>query len=170
MSHTVKMEVEVKDREAFCAAVVAAGGTIIGEGLHKLYETSEHGLAVTLPDWQFPIVLASDGLKFDDYNGAWGNRKTLDAIVESYALSAAENAAKAQGWYCERSAERVVIYHPDGGTITVEKNGTVDAACFEGRNCSEATAPIEAALGKSVEETIKPEMLHERVRLHERES
>lgn len=169
MSHTVKMDIEIKERDCFTAALQAAGATILGEGTHRLFETSETGLGFKLKGWHYPLVLTNDGLKFDDYNGAWGNRADLEAITGEYALQVAAKAATQQGWYHERQGAQLVIYHPDGGTISVGANGTVDAACFEGRNCAEATAPIEQALGRSAETTIKPEMMMERVRINERE-
>lgn len=165
MSHTVTCEIDIRDREAFAAVARAMGAEILGEGVHSLFESHEAGLGIKLDGWLFPIVLGEKGLKFDDYGGKWGNPADIGALTERYALSVARKAAEAQGWYCEEAAGTLTIYHPDGGTITVGADGSVDAACFEGRSCADATAPLEAALGRARESVSKPEMLHERARV-----
>lgn len=172
MSHTVKMDVQIRDLAVFTEAMIALGATVLGEGSHKLYESTEIGHGFRLPGFTFPVVATKSGdLRFDDYEGRWGDRRLIDSAVETYTLGVARQAAEAQGWYVETATDgsHITIYHPDGGTITVEKSGTVDAACFEGRSCGEATSPIELALGRVAEDTQKPEMLMERIRISERE-
>lgn len=160
MSHTVTVEIEVRDRDAFEAAVLALGGEVLGEGVWDLFETRTHeGFAVQLPGWRYPLILTPEGLKLDNYGGRWGSEESLLRFQERYAIEAARRAAEAQGWYCEESAEgALVIYHPDGGTLTVEPSGAIDATCFEGRACAAATEPIEAALGRRRNATEKAEM------------
>jgi hypothetical protein len=147
------------------------GATVLGEGTFRLFEgrQSFEGFAVKFEGWQFPIIATADGLKYDDYKGRWGNPADVLALREGYAIAVARKAAEAQGWYSETDAAGdLVVYHPDGGTITVTRAGAVDAACFEGRSCTEATAPLEAALGKPLESVAKPELLHERARISAR--
>lgn len=149
MSHTVTVDIEIKDRQALAAAALRLGGEVLGEGSHRLFQGAEVGFGVKLPDWLYPIVLTEEGLKLDNYGGRWGSEASLTRFQERYAIAAAKNAAEAQGWYAEETLEgALVIYHPDGGTLTVEPDGTVDAECFEGRSCAEASAPIEEALGR----------------------
>lgn len=111
-----------------------------------------------MPGWHYPCILADNGeLAFDNYNGAWGNAAALETLSAEYALEAAAAAARVQGWYCERSGSLLTIYHPDGGTITVDAAGAVDASMFTGADCVTACAPIEAALGSRSERTLKAE-------------
>lgn len=158
MSHTVKVKVEFKDTGALARAVELMGGAVIGQGQHELYSGSEPGWGFTLPGWQYPLILRADGsLAFDDYHGYWGNVADLDRLKAEYALGAAEVAAQAQGWYCERVSGELMIYHPDGGVLRVNAEGTVDASQFTGPNCVLAAAPIEQALGTAGGHELKPE-------------
>jgi hypothetical protein len=154
------------DPRALKAAVEAMGGQFLGEGQYKLYSSSEIGLGFRLPGWTYPCICRSDGtLAYDDYNGAWGNVNDLQRLKGAYAIEAARLAAQDLGWYTELHGDELVIHHPDGGTLTVSPNGTVDAACFLGRDCASAAAPIEAALGRKVDTTLKPEYFQERAKI-----
>jgi hypothetical protein len=167
MSHTVKVKVELKDRVALARVIVAMGGRVLGEGTHSLFAAAEQGFGFTLPGWQFPLVLKDNGeLAFDDYKGAWGKVSDLDRLKDRYALSVARAAAEAQGWLCEEAPAGLTIYHPDGGTLTVRPDGTVDAAGFEGCGCTNATEAIERAMGSRQEEHIKDEYFAERARIN----
>lgn len=167
MSHTVTCKVEMRDTEALARAALRLGGEVLGEGQHGLYEGSERGFAVKLPDWLYPLVLTPSGLRYDNYKGRWGSEETLNQLTDAYAMEAARGEAERQGWYSEDLPDGagLKIYHPDGGTITVGPGGTVDADCFEGRDCAVATAPIEAAMGRQATVNEKPEMRHERAHL-----
>jgi hypothetical protein len=166
-SHTRRVSVEYRDRDAFGRCAIALGGTVLGEGDHRLYETHETGYGVTLPDWHYPIVLRSDrSLAYDDYNGSWGNVADLAKLKDRYAIEAARSAAEAQGWYCENdAANNLVIYHPEGGTLTVNAKGVVDLAGFVGSSCTEPGRIIAEALGRTVETQDKPEMHTEFARM-----
>jgi hypothetical protein len=60
------------------------------------------GLAVQLPDWVYPVVanLATGELKFDDFNGRWGDRSHLDAFLQAYACEKAKSEARRRGHQC----------------------------------------------------------------------
>jgi len=155
MSHTVKQKVDLTNKDALTKAVVKFGGTVIGEGAHRLYQANEEtGFAFNLPGWQYKLVLTDDGtLKFDDYGGCWGDRKDITRLTEIYAIEVAKFAAEQQGWmYEEQSDGSLLIYHPDGGTLSVSKDGRVDAENFIGGGCADATEVIAAALGRHTDE------------------
>jgi hypothetical protein len=156
LSHTTKVKVEFLDTDALGAAVIALGGTVLGEGSWRLYQGYEVGFGFRLQGWQYPCVLTGEELKFDTYNGRWGNEADLSRLNTEYALSVSMKAAQAQGWYCERSQDSVIIHHPDGGVITVTSQG-VDASQFLGADCVSACAPIEGAIGSQSERTLKNE-------------
>ena len=157
MSHTTKIKVEFRDPDSLGAAVLALGGKVLGQGSHHLFGGNVQGFGFQMPSWHYPCILGADGsLSFDTYNGAWGNEADLALLKGEYSLQVAEKAANAQGWMSERRADEVIIYHPDGGIITVSARG-VDASQFLGADCVSACAPIEQAIGSQPERSLKQE-------------
>jgi hypothetical protein len=169
MSHTVKIKVEMRDRLMLEKVITQVRGTVLGDGVHRLYQGQEQGFGFNLPDWKYPIVLKENGeLAFDDYNGSWGDRKNIDSLKERYAIEAAKAAAEAQGWLTESiTGGGLLIYHPDGGTLTVKPDGSVDAENFVGTGCLGASATIENAMGTRQSQSIKLDMFAERARIRE---
>lgn len=168
MSHTVKVKVQLRNKIALGSSVVELQGNVLGDGTHRLYQGAEVGFGFTLPKWHFPLVLKEGGeLAYDDYNGVWGNPADITRLTELYALIVAKQAAAAQGWLTEMTGDRLLVFHPTGGVLTVLKNGTVDADNFIGTGCTGATATLEAAMGVRKEEQLKDEYFVERARVHE---
>lgn len=159
MSHTVTVEIEFRDRPAFeraCGIVNAKIGT---EGEHKLYSSRHNGLAVTLPGWQYPIIVTASGhVAYDNFNGSWGNERELENLKEAYAIEVSKGVCDQLGWYNEQQQDgSLLVFHPDGGTITIAKGGKIDASGFTGTNCAVATAPLESALGSTSDSNKKIE-------------
>jgi hypothetical protein len=75
-----------------------------------------------------------------------------------YATIAIEMKCDQLGWYHERNGNTVTVYHPAGGTVTVDQEGQLDAQGFHGSSCTDATLPLEQALGRRLGESVKPEM------------
>lgn len=170
MSHTVKVRVALRDKNALGITITKMHGSVLGEGTHQLYQGGEQGWGFTLPGWRYPLVLKENGvLAYDDFHGHWGNVADLDKLRERYALEAARQAAEAQGWITEEVNGALVIYHPDGGTLTVRVDGTVDASGFVGTACTTATEAIEAALGPRQEQQLKDGYFAERAHVAETE-
>lgn len=167
MSHTVTVRVEYRDLDALAAAVVTLGGKVLGQAAHRLYEGSVYGWGAQLPGWRYPIVLGEDGvLAYDDYEGRWGDVQALTRLRERYAIEAARRAAEAQGWIAQDQPDgSLLIYHPDGGTLTVSSSGEVAADGFVGGGCIEAAQPIEQALGRPSERSLRPEYWAERAKV-----
>lgn len=158
-SHTVTVEVQVKDKGPLGAAVEAMGGTVLGDGTHKLYSNNcESGFGFTLPCWRYPLILRDDGtLAFDDYHGHWGNPEDLKKLTARYAIEAARQAADVQGWNAEDQHDgSLKIEHPSGAYMTVQPDGTVEAFGFIGSAC-DVTSVIEEAMGKPTDRAFKPE-------------
>ena len=89
-----------------------------------------------------------------------------EGLVGDYTIETARNAANAQTWpVVDNSDGSIIIYHPSGGTLTVNRDGTVDANGFVGSGCTVASI-IENTLGTTRETTFKPEFyaLRERLR------
>ena len=160
MSHTVTVDVKMKNREALCKAAEAMGLTILGEGSHRLYSSSHQGLGIKLPGWNYPVVVTEDGvIHYDDYNGLWGNPNDIDRLTADYAQAVVEVECDKLGWYHEKQDNgEMVVHHPSGGTITIQRGGRLDAQGFHGTSCSDATRPLEQALGLRRGEALKPEM------------
>jgi hypothetical protein len=155
-SHTVRVAVELRDADALAAAVAALGGQWLGQGEHALYERPEVGLGFRLAGWRYPLVLRADGtLAYDDYQGRWGRVADLDRLQGEYTLALAERRCADLGWQCERQGDRLIVYHPAGGTLTVTAGGEVDADGFVGQGCHDAILTLD--LGRVTEAQAKPE-------------
>ncbi len=148
-SHTATVKAAyAKNIAALEAAVIKAGGTWLGQGKHKLYQsTAEHGHGFTLPNWRYPLVLRKDGtIAYDDYKGAWGNVKDLQALENSYAECGMQAKAEELGWTCQNDGTTLTIYHPSGGTLTVV-DGKLATEGFVGSGCHDAAALLTDAVG-----------------------
>ncbi|MBI4474387.1 MAG: DUF2997 domain-containing protein [Acidobacteria bacterium] len=158
MSHTAQTKVEYRDKGALGKAILGMGGKVLGEGQYRLFGGPETGFGFTLSGWRYPLVLTSDGtLKFDDYEGEWGNRADLDRLKIEYAAAVVESKCAELCWSTQRESNgSITIYHP-GGTIVVTPDGTVDAIGFQGRGCEAAVDAIAAALGEETARYCKPE-------------
>ena len=122
MSHLVTITTEVRDQVALQAACRRLKLADPVQGTFKLFSAQATGLAVQLPGWRFPVVcqLETGQLQFDDYEGRWGERRHLDALLQTYAVELAKLAARRNG--------HTVIEQPlsDGSIkLTVQVNGGV---------------------------------------------
>lgn len=158
-SHTATVRVEFRDRDALGRAAERMGGRVIGEGEHRLFSTNEKGFAVQLPNWKFPIILREDGkLAFDNYNGAWGATADLESLTSAYAVEAARAAATAQGWMVQDETDgSLIVFHPDGGTLTVSAGGKLEASGFTGSACHAPSEILTAAMGTVTSMENKPD-------------
>lgn len=99
MSHIVQIETEVRDAEAVRAACKRLGLEVPVLGTARLYEAEVAGLLVKLPEWVYPVVVdtATGQVKYDNYNGAWGEQRHLDAFLQSYSVEKAKLEARKRG-------------------------------------------------------------------------
>lgn len=148
MSRTIYTHLAYRDTEILARVVKAMGGQVLGLGTHQLYASRETGFGIKLPRWQYPLVVKPTGqFAYDDYHGQWGNIEDLKELEGRYTLAAAAAAAEVQGWQMELTNEKLVIYHPSGGTLIVTPDGKIDADCFVGINCADATEAIAKFMG-----------------------
>ena len=99
MSHIVTIKTEIRDAAAVRAACQRLG---LAEPVHdtvKLFSGEVTGLAVKLPDWQYPVVcdLSSGEARYDNFNGRWGDQKHLDKFMQAYAVEKAKLEARRRG-------------------------------------------------------------------------
>lgn len=138
-SHTAKITVEYRDLDALKSAVESMQGKWLGAGSHQLYQGPYTGTGFQLEGWRYPCVLDQAGdLHFDNFDGRWGDAVDLDRLKGAYCLAAAEQAAHAQGWLCQRTDTGLVVHHPSGGALTITPDGALDAAGFVGTGCHDA--------------------------------
>ena len=146
MSHTAQIAADYANADALAAAVEKMGGTLLGDGAHKLYSSTARGQGIQLPGWEYPIVVCDGSrLEYDDYGGRWGDVADLERLHEEYSWSLTELAAQRVGWQTERTAEGVRVYHPSGATLTVTSTD-VDLQGFVGGACKEAMRQLALPL------------------------
>ena len=183
MSHITKIKIQVKSLEALKSAAARCGlvfrehqkthkwyGQFVGDYASDVaieqMGRCDHALGIpcNYQAYEVGVCMQADGsytLQWDFWQGGYGLQDCIGKdgakLIAEYGLEAALEAAQAQGWYCERSADAVVIHHPDGGVIIVNAAGEVDASQFTGASCVAACAPIEGALGSQSERSLKNE-------------
>lgn len=98
MSHNIKVNAELKDRDALIAACQREE-IRMEEGTHQLFSGSEKGLGVWLPGWRYPAVVKEDGsVVFDNYNGRWGDMEQMNRLKAIYGVEFAKCKARMQGY------------------------------------------------------------------------
>jgi hypothetical protein len=107
MSHIVVIETRVHDAAALIAACRRLG---LAEPLHgnvRLFSGDATGLSVKLPGWLYPIVVdtADGSIKYDNYEGRWGEPEKLGRLLQMYAVEKAKIEARKQG-YCVTEQSR----------------------------------------------------------------
>lgn len=174
MSHTVTTKVEYKNLQNLESAVLAMGGQVIGEASHNLFQHSNvQGWGFRLPGWQYPLVLTKEGeLKYDDYNGRWGNPKDLEGLKGRYIMNQHKQTAADYGWVCEEQTNGTLLMHdPAGGgrTLTMYPDGTIDANGYGGCGCAEASALFSGKLGAVMGEVRKEAFYEEHAQVQQAE-
>ena len=99
MSHLVSIEAKIRDPVALAAACVRLGLSQPTQGKAQLFTSEASGLIVQLPGWTYPAVIdtATGSVACDTYNGAWGDPKELDKLLQAYAVEKARLVARQAG-------------------------------------------------------------------------
>ena len=102
MSHIVQIKTEVRDAAAVRAACHRLGLTKPVHGTTKLFSGEVSGLAVQLPDWQYPVVCdtATGQVRYDNFGGRWGDQQHLDRFQQAYAVEKTKIEARRTGHTC----------------------------------------------------------------------
>ena len=120
MSHIVTIQTQVKDASAVRAACQRLGLPEPVRGKTKLFSGEVEGLAVQLPEWIYPSVCdtASGTLRYDNFNGRWGDSRQLDRFLQAYACERAKAEARKRGHQCTEAQL------PDGSIkLTIQVQG-----------------------------------------------
>ena len=99
MSHIVTIQVKIHDAAAIAAACQRLKLPAPTTGTTRLFSGEATGVAVQLPDWVYAVVCdtGSGQVRFDNFNGRWGDPKHLDRFLQAYAVEAAKAAARRKG-------------------------------------------------------------------------
>lgn len=101
MSHIVVIETRVHDAAALAVACRRLGLAEPVHGNVRLFNGDAAGLAVKLSGWRYPIVVdtADGSIKYDNYEGRWGDPEKLGLLLQMYAVEKAKIEARKRG-YC----------------------------------------------------------------------
>ena len=99
MSHIVEIKTEVRDEQAVKAACTRLSLPQPERKAAKLFSDTVTGLCVQLPGWLYPVVCdtQSGQLKYDNYEGRWGEQKHLNLFLQGYAVEKAKLEARRKG-------------------------------------------------------------------------
>ena len=99
MSHLVTVAVEVRDRDALVSACRRLRLPEPEYRTVRFYDGSVAvGEAIRLPGWRYDAVFdLVGGVKFDDFEGRWGERRHFDALLQQYAVAKATIEARRAG-------------------------------------------------------------------------
>ena len=99
MSHIVSIKTKVRDVVAIAAACHRLGIAAPVQGTTKLYSGKATGVLLRLPGWQYPAVVDVDSgeVRFDNFEGRWGDRKELDRFLQLYAVEKTKLEARNKG-------------------------------------------------------------------------
>lgn len=102
MSHIVTIQTQVRDPAAVAAACQRLKLPQPVQGTFRLFTTEATGLGVELPGWRYPVVCQTDTgeLKYDSFQGRWGEQIQLDRFLQSYAVEKAKAEARRKGHTC----------------------------------------------------------------------
>ena len=100
MSHLVTIQAKIRDPIAIAAACGRLNLPAPVQGTAKLFSGDCAGLLVQFPGWQYPAVIDTQNgeVKFDNYQGNWGDQHHLDRFLQMYAVERAKLEARKNGY------------------------------------------------------------------------
>ena len=99
MSHIVTIATRVHDSATLTAACRRLGLAEPVYGNVRLFSADATGLSVKLSGWQYPIVVdtTEGSIKYDNYEGRWGDPAELGRLLQMYAVEKAKLEARKTG-------------------------------------------------------------------------
>jgi hypothetical protein len=100
LSHIVVIQTKVHDPTAVAAACQRLGVPAAVQGTGKLFNGEAAGLLVQLPGWKYPVVIDTQTgeVRYDDYNGQWGDQQHFSTFLQFYAVEKAKLEARKRGF------------------------------------------------------------------------
>ncbi len=102
MSHVVSIETRVRDIGALRAACRRLGVTEPVLETVQLFSGKATGYCVRLAGWRYPVAcdVENGQLKFDNFQGRWGEQAQLDKLLQAYACEMTKIEARRKGHTC----------------------------------------------------------------------
>jgi hypothetical protein len=95
----VTIKTEVRDRAAVSAACRRLELSPPVAGTAQLFGGQASGLIIRLPGWAYLVVIdtQSGQVRYDNFQGAWGDQVQLDRFIQIYAVEKARIEAHKRG-------------------------------------------------------------------------
>jgi hypothetical protein len=99
MSHVVSIQTKVHDPIAVAAACRRLQLAAPVHGTAELFSGAATGMIIRLPGWQYPVVVdtLSGTMRYDNYEGRWGEQRELDKFLQIYAAEKTKLEANKRG-------------------------------------------------------------------------
>jgi hypothetical protein len=99
LSHIVEIKTEIRDEQAVRAACTRLQLAAPEHKTVRLFSATATGLCVQLPGWSYPLVanLQTGAVRYDNYQGHWGEQSRLNQFLQAYAVEKAKIEARRKG-------------------------------------------------------------------------
>ena len=99
MSHIVTITTEIRDPIALRASCRRLQLVEPVVQTVRLFSEEATGYCVQLPQWRYPVVCDVDSgtVRYDNYQGLWGEQSQLDRLMQCYAVEKSTLEARRQG-------------------------------------------------------------------------
>jgi hypothetical protein len=106
MSHIVTIQTRLYISAALAAACARLGLVAPVRGTAQLFSGEASGLLIQLPGWQYPAVIdtVTGTVRYDNFNGRWGDQKELDLLIQRYSVEVAALEARKRGYSVSEQA------------------------------------------------------------------
>ncbi len=100
MSHIVTVKTQIHDPATVALACRRLGLPAPQQGTVELFSGKATGLIVRLPQWEYPVVIdtLTGSVRYDNFEGAWGDQTHLDRFLQMYAVEKAKLEANKKGY------------------------------------------------------------------------
>jgi hypothetical protein len=120
LSHIVTIQTQIRSPAAIALACERLQLPPPRQGTFQLFSGQATGWCVDLPSWRYPVVCQTDSgvLRYDNFEGRWGDPNLLNRFLQRYAVEAAKLAARHMG---QTAIEQPL---PDGSIkLTIQVGG-----------------------------------------------
>jgi hypothetical protein len=106
MSHVVTLQTKVHDPATVAAACQRLDLAPPRHGVAELFSGEAEGLIVQLPGWKYPVVIdtLSGVVRYDNFQGYWGDHQQLDRFLQIYAVERTKLEAHKKGYLVSEQA------------------------------------------------------------------
>jgi hypothetical protein len=167
----VTIKTQVRDTAAVAAACRRLALPRPVHGTADLYSGQATGLLVQLPGWLYPAVVetATGTVRYDNYNGAWGDENHLHRFIQAYVIEQTRIEARKKSYMTTEQSLAdgpiLVDIEVRGGRmkkiirLIVSPTGEarIETRGFLGPECREASRFLEQALGQPLAEQLTAE-------------